>query len=194
MHPDYSLENFGRFLNLVEQKGLVGGASAQGWRVASSRVLVDLPVDQAADLRKIDFETAFRRFTNLQAGNLSPNSLQEYGRRARLALAEFVDWATDPSGYKPKASKNSRSSERNGRTSGSNRPAKRPAVVSTPQAAPTPHQFTTSQASSTGLTLPFPLRADFLAQVVIPRDLNVDEARRLGAFILALASDYKPTA
>jgi hypothetical protein len=39
------------------------------------------------------------------------------------------------------------------------------------------------------MTLPFPLRPKFLAQVVIPRDLTRDEATRLCAFIQALASD-----
>lgn len=40
---------------------------------------------------------------------------------------------------------------------------------------------------SVALTLDYPLRPDFLAQVVIPRDLTTEEARRLVAFLLALA-------
>jgi len=40
-----------------------------------------------------------------------------------------------------------------------------------------------------GLTLDYPLRPDFLAQVVIPRDLTTEEARRMVAFLLALTSD-----
>jgi hypothetical protein len=45
---------------------------------------------------------------------------------------------------------------------------------------------------SAGLSLPYPIRSDFLAQVVIPRDLTVEEAKRLGAFLLTLAADFKP--
>lgn len=46
---------------------------------------------------------------------------------------------------------------------------------------------------SAGLPLPFPLRPDFVAQLVVPRDLTTAEAKRLGAFLLTLASDYEPT-
>jgi hypothetical protein len=40
--------------------------------------------------------------------------------------------------------------------------------------------------------MPFPLRPTFLAQVVIPRDLTKEEARRLGVFIDSLAHDPTP--
>jgi hypothetical protein len=43
-----------------------------------------------------------------------------------------------------------------------------------------------------GLPLSYPLRSDFLAQVVIPRDLTLSEAKRLGAFLLTIAVDYQP--
>jgi len=36
------------------------------------------------------------------------------------------------------------------------------------------------------------MRPDFLAQVVIPRDMKVDEAKRLSRFILTLALDFQP--
>lgn len=35
----------------------------------------------------------------------------------------------------------------------------------------------------------FPMRPDFLAQVVIPRDMTKAEAQRLANFVLALAVD-----
>jgi hypothetical protein len=40
--------------------------------------------------------------------------------------------------------------------------------------------------------LEYPLRPDRSAQVVVPRDLTVDEARRMGAFLLTLAVDFRP--
>ena len=40
-----------------------------------------------------------------------------------------------------------------------------------------------------GLALSYPLRPDFLAQVVIPRDMTVSEARRLSAFVMTLTVD-----
>jgi hypothetical protein len=38
----------------------------------------------------------------------------------------------------------------------------------------------------------YPLRSDFLAQIVIPRDLNTIEAKRLAGFLLSIAVDHKP--
>jgi hypothetical protein len=43
-----------------------------------------------------------------------------------------------------------------------------------------------------GLSLEFPMRPDFLAQVVIPRDMSKDEARRFTAFVMTLAHDFVP--
>jgi|PlaIllAssembly_1097288.scaffolds.fasta_scaffold1856607_2 hypothetical protein len=40
--------------------------------------------------------------------------------------------------------------------------------------------------TDTALCLPYPLRPDFLAQVVVPRDMTIVEAERLCAFVLAL--------
>jgi hypothetical protein len=47
-------------------------------------------------------------------------------------------------------------------------------------------------ARRSGISLDFPLRDDFLAQVIVPRDLKVNEARRLCAFVMTLAGDYEP--
>jgi hypothetical protein len=42
------------------------------------------------------------------------------------------------------------------------------------------------------MALEYPLRSDLLAQVVVPRDLTVEEAQRMGAFLLTLAVDFRP--
>jgi len=39
------------------------------------------------------------------------------------------------------------------------------------------------------LALDYPIRPDFMAQVVVPRNLTMAEARRLEAFIMSLAID-----
>lgn len=40
---------------------------------------------------------------------------------------------------------------------------------------------------SQSLALPFPLRPNYLAQIVIPRDMTKMEADRLCAFVISLA-------
>ena len=47
-------------------------------------------------------------------------------------------------------------------------------------------------SSASDISLQYPLRADLLAQVVVPRDLTVEEARRMGAFLVTLAVDFRP--
>ena len=44
-----------------------------------------------------------------------------------------------------------------------------------------------------GIALEYPLRPDLLAQVVVPRDLTVEEAHRMGAFLVTLAVDFRPS-
>jgi hypothetical protein len=56
-----------------------------------------------------------------------------------------------------------------------------------------PRQGTASVASSGGIELAYPLRPDLLAQVIVPRDLTVEEARRMGAFLVTLAVDFRAT-
>lgn len=47
-------------------------------------------------------------------------------------------------------------------------------------------------ATPTSLVLPFPLRPDFAAQIILPRDMTKAEADRLCAFIQALALPVTP--
>jgi hypothetical protein len=42
-------------------------------------------------------------------------------------------------------------------------------------------------ATTQSLCLPFPLRYDYVAQIVVPRNLNAEEAEKLCVFIRTLA-------
>jgi hypothetical protein len=184
---DYSRPALTGFLNYVSEKGLVNRSTAQGWRVATARVLDDLSPPESADVRQVDLDIAFRRFVNKNPGQLSPASLGEYRRRVGTAVEEFVAWAADPAGYRP------RFVAREARGEGPSRPSRartsRPPEIAAPPTAPLGAGVA---PGSEALPLPFPIRPDFLAQVVVPRDLSMQEARRLGAFLLTLAVDFRP--
>lgn len=187
MSSDFSKNALMKFLDTVVAKGLMNANTAGGLKAACSRILDDL--ENTDDVRGVDVNTAVVRYNNRNPGALSPNSLAEYQRRVSRAISDFVSWVENPASFKPRArgasGKNGRKTEN---VSSGRAAAHRPDM-------PLPATHAVSPAStSTGLPLSYPLRPDFLAQVVIPRDLTSEEARRLGAFLLTLAADFRPTA
>jgi hypothetical protein len=176
--PDYSRDALARFIEYVVEKGLVNSSTAQGWRVATGKVLTDLPDEQLADVRRIDVDAVFRSFLNRNPGRLSPVSVGEYRRRVGRAIEEFVKWVENPGGY------GTRSAAWQARV---DRPRFRAAPTTRERERP-------AEVPAAGIALHYPLRPGFLAQVTVPRDLTVDEARRMGAFLLTLAPDFKPGA
>jgi hypothetical protein len=192
--PDYSRAGLARFIEFVVEKGLVHPATAQGWRVSTSKVLDELSTDEVEDVRRVDVEATFRGFLNRNPGRLSPASVGEYRRRVGRAIEEFVRWVEDPGGYSFRPAARARAEPR-GRLapggpdrSGRARP---PLPTVAGPATGTPGGLAATGMPA-GLTLEYPLRPDLLAQVVVPRDLTVEEARRMGAFLVTLAADFKP--
>jgi hypothetical protein len=186
MDPNYSKDAFMQFLNFVGEKGLVKAESARAWRVAASKLLNDLSATEEADVRTIDLDIAARKVANRSPGALSPDSLGTYRQRVGVAIQEFVNWVNDPAAYKPRG------------LNGKARPKQASDRAPRQERTPTPNATASEpiakevHATSSGLVLPIPLRPDFLAQVVIPRDLTVEEAKRVGAILLAMAVNYKP--
>jgi len=188
MSADFSKAALLRFLDTIGTQGLANPSTAHGFKVACTKILADLSTEEEGDVRKVDVDTAIRRFANKNPGTLSPSSLTEYGRRVNRAISEFNKYVENPAGFKPIGRGSSGSSKvkknaRKGRKSpkGGSGEVDRPHTPSfTP---PTP---------SAGLTLAFPLRGDFLAQVVVPRDMKIEEAKRLSAFIMTLSPEYDP--
>ena len=193
--PDYSRAALARFIEFVVAKGLVNPSTAQGWRVATSKVLEELSPEELADVRRIDAEATFRAFLHRHPGRLSPASVGEYRRRVGRAIEEFVRWVDDPGSYDGPASAGARvgdgAGSRRRRGRGSARAIPEPAGNGQQAAGPAARPFAPPRPRD-GLALEYPLRPGFLAQVVVPPDLTVDEARRMGAFLLTLSPDYKP--
>src|SRR4029450_6551602 len=94
--PDYSRAALARFIEFVVAKGLVNPSTAQGWRVATGKVLEELTAEGLADVRTIDAEATFRAFLPRHPGRLSPASVGEYRRRVGGAIEELVRWGRDP--------------------------------------------------------------------------------------------------
>jgi hypothetical protein len=181
--PDYSRAALARFIEFVVAKGLVHPATAQGWRVATAKVLEDLTPAEGEDVRKIDVEVTFKGFLNRYPGRLSPASVGEYRRRVGRAIEEFVRWMEDPGSYAFRSPPRAARAETRRRPEGASAPSQDPD-------RPRPSGPATVRPG--GIALEYPLRPDLLAQVIVPRDLTVEEARRMGAFLVTLAVDFKP--
>lgn len=178
--PDYSRAALARFIEFVVEKGLAHPSTAQGWRVATSKVLVDLSPAEAEDVRRIDVDATFRTFLHRNPGRLAPASVGEYRRRVGRVIEEFVRWVENPGDYRPRAAAYTARQD--------SRPRTRARVVagSASGQAPAPRR------EEGGIALDYPIRPGQLASVVVPRDLTVEEARRMGAFLVTLAVDFRP--
>ncbi len=187
MAPEFSKGALMEFLNMVSAKGLMNSNTAGGLKAACSRILDDLA--DGDDVRAVDVNTAVIRYSNRNPGALAPNSLAEYQRRVSRAISDFVSWKEKPASFKPRTRGTSQTNGRKTENEASRRPVAPPSETSI-----LPGQAASPPLATTGLPLSYPLRPDFLAQVVIPRDLTSEEARRLGAFLLTLAADFRPSA
>jgi hypothetical protein len=182
VESDYSLHALHEFLQYVGKKGLITKQQAQNWRVASGQILSDLTPAEEADVRLVDIDTAFRKFTNRSSGRFTPATLQEYLRRTKVAVSNFQEYRADPAKYRPPPSRTNDKVAKAQRAPADARTSRRRAESTATERAET----------ATALVMTFPLRPDFNAQLILPRDLTTEESRRLGAFIATLAADYKP--
>ncbi len=181
---DYSKAALMAFIQTLAKKGLANAHTADGLRVAADRILGGLSPQEEADVRKIDVGLAVKRVHNKSPGKFKPSSLAEYGRRVEMLLKEFVRYHENPTTYTGigRGTPTTRKAGAKGRGAKTAFRAPTKATLVSPPAAPVFQH----------LSLDYPLRPDFLAQIVVPRDLRVEEARRLGAFVMTLATDYTP--
>lgn len=190
--PDYSRAALARFIEFVVEKNLVHPATAQGWRVATTKVLEGLSGEGLADVRQIDVEGTFRGFINRNPGRLSPASVGEYRRRVGRAIEEFVRWVEDPGAYAFRGAPRPPKPESRRREASAGERALPPRTAAGGSQEKLTAGAPGSGYAGAGIALDYPLRPDLLAQVVVPRDLTVDEARRMGAFLVTLAVDFRP--
>jgi len=188
---DYSFGEMLEFLEYAGEHGLINKSTAVAYKTAASKVESDLTEQEARDVREVDLPVLFQRFVNKNRVKIAPDTLRTYQRRLETAIQEFTTWRQDPTAYRPRG---------RGRTAASK---KDPQPNKTPGTSRRAESPTESEIGASGivsdshpakmiLTVPYPLRPDFLASVQIPRDLKAVEADRLAAFIRTLAVDFKP--
>lgn len=177
------------WLSYAIDKGLVNANTGRGWQVAFAKILEDFNAED--DLSGVDVPSEVLRFNNRHPGLLSPDSLHQYQKRVIAVLAEYTKYRNSPTTYKgvlrgPVAAKSDGGSKASKKPPLKQLPA--PEVVS-PPSSPEHSQHKLSAATESSLMMPFPLRPNFLVQIIVPRDMTKDEAARLCTFITALGHD-----
>lgn len=189
MESQYTKDALIRFLDIAVSQGLVNQNTAAGWKAASHKVLEDIGLSD--DIRTVDVQTAVLRYNNRHPGELRPASLKEYKRRVSLVIEEFIRYTDDPANYTPR-------SKSIGSSKAAKQPNSKPKKTSAPKNLPPStrqdeaNSLPPSSTPQAGLAYSYPLRQNFLAQIVLPRDLSAEEALRLSRFIETLALDFKP--
>lgn len=182
MSDTYSYAAMIEFLDYASDHGLMKAPTARSYRVAAGKVQDELTEQEANDVRQIDLDLVFQRFVNRNKVGVAPKTLRVYKRRIATVVEEFVAWRENPTGYRPQiGSRRSRGDEA---PKGKAQPLRIPTESKSRDPEPSAPQ------GAAMLTIPFPLRADFVVSVQVPRDLKAREAERLAAFIKTLAADF----
>jgi hypothetical protein len=186
---DFSKQALLDFIEVSIEKGRMNRNTGGGIRAACRKILEQVAAD--ADVRSVDVTAEVVQYNNRHPSELSSDSLRVYESRVRSVIESFVQSVTDPTGYKLPGKMNGGKAARTSKKVGE-KDAKPAAAEPLESATAPPHSaavHTRAAATDTSLALPFPLRPTFLAQVVVPRDMTKEEAKRLSAFLDALAHD-----
>lgn len=181
---DYSLNALNQFLDYAADKGLLKRNTAMSRKIAANKILSVLDSSECSDLRIIDEEAAFERFTNLHRNSLKPESMRVYQVRLKSALADFIAYVDNPAAFKPSGIQ--RTLGRINKSEGGNvkqRSAKKSiGARDVKKEAETPFRERL-------FVIPVPLRDGLTVQIHnIPSDLSSLEAEKLAAIVRAYAT------
>jgi hypothetical protein len=196
MSYPYTAEGAKKFLGYLIDKGLLNSNTGGGMRSACEKVFSVLDEDEKQNLNELDVDSAVRRFVNKNPGALSPDSLAVYSSRVKRVIEMLKRFNSDPAGFKPSTKVRPRPNDvetsptREGQKKKGVQPSK--PDVPNPQSSPEIPSGTETQNRTPTVTLTFPLRADFVAQFVVPKDLTLKDAKKLAAYFELIAVDFQP--
>jgi hypothetical protein len=194
MSTEYSKSKLNGFVAMQIAKSLINPNTGNGYKVAAAALLEQVGEDE--DVRTVDLDVAVRRYNNSHPNELSPKSLGVYKRRVQRLITDFVKYTENPAAFKgrgrsPLEMGNGEKKKDKSKTEKGANTTITPATGNLSLSGQ-PAQLLMQPSPRTGLTLDYPLRTDFLAQVIVPRDMKAEEARRLSRFIMTLAQDFNP--
>ncbi|MEW8035819.1 MAG: hypothetical protein AB2564_00380 [Candidatus Thiodiazotropha sp.] len=183
MEKKYSLDALAEFLNYAATKGLIKKNTASSRKRAALKILAVLEDSEKQDLRNVDVEHAFERFSNLNGKEFKPASLQVFKSRLRSALTDFFAYVDNPAGFKPSGIQRSSPRIRKRlKPSGAEETTVDTVSEQVEEAEERPSQH------APHLIIPIPLRDGLTVKVHnIPADLSKLEAEKISAIVRAYA-------
>ena len=170
------------------KKGVMNQNTAGSLRAACAQVLSVVEGGPASvDIRELDIEDTLRRFENLKRKEYQPKSLEIYKARFRQAVKSYLDYLSDPGGWRPTTRERAAQPERNGRTKMKEVPSHGTTATTEPPSAPS----LPVEQKGRVIDYPFPLREGIIAHLWLPADLRRVEVRRLTAFMNTLVMDVE---
>jgi hypothetical protein len=166
------------FVNFASEKHLINANTAGALRAASREVLSAIEPEgwETLDLRTVDVDDFTTRFERARVGKLKPESLLVYKSRFRNAMQMYFAYLDNPSGWRYKPERPSASRKKT-----------TPVFVPSEGATSDEQPVDPRGPRASTIEYPFPLRQGMVVKLHLPSDLTRPEAKRLAAFIDALA-------
>ena len=175
------------FLDFASNKGLIKQSIIRDLKTACNAVFGILGEDEAEDVFSIDWEETFQRYENLNALNVSPNTLRTYRQRVNQAVSEFEKFQPNPGQWKPtigrrggnaakRSTKNAVNDQKDGNVE--------------PQGASDAAQI----GSADDIIHRFPLRRNTIVKISgLPYDVTRPEMTRMANFLQTLVAEAEPS-
>jgi hypothetical protein len=100
MTVSYSEAELLAFIDYLSSKSLLPSATASGRKAAALKILAALDPEEKTDLRNLDVEQTFQRFSNKFGKEFTPQSLITYKSRFNSVLSDFLKYHENLAGYK----------------------------------------------------------------------------------------------
>ena len=185
------------FCERLATRGDIEPARARAYRGTAKKILEVESTDlDDINLRELDVDDLFVRFTKLNKADYSDGSLKTYRSRFNQAVGLYLAWLDDDPNWKtggrptPKTAANGSAGSARKTTSSRRASAAQPEQRSQNENAETTDEKTIPLVSSSGaplLTYDVPLRHDLIIRMTLPIDLTEADADRLTAFVRSLA-------
>lgn len=183
MDKKYSENELLQFMDYLGDKGIIKLATAKSRKIAAGKILGALDESEKHDLRSLDREQAFTRFTNKSGKDFTPDSLNTYKSRFFSALDDFLRWADNPAAFKPTGSQRAA-------RSGNEQFSQPKKAIKMLKTIPPPlvNSHTNQHEGGQPLIFPIPIREGVVVKIHnLPLDLTRVESERICAVIKALA-------